>query len=197
MPTGYTSDIYNGKDVSFEDFVWTCARGMGALVMMRDEPMGAPIPDEFAPSSYHTEELEKARGRLAEVESWDYDTTNAEALRDYNERMVQHEQWVADKNRRREAYEQMLAQVKAWIPPTSNHDGLKKLMAEQLERSVEFDCSAPEKPTVLSGFAYQENALEKAQRGIERHTEEHTKEVQRANERTQWVQALRESFKTE
>jgi len=36
MPTGYTNCIKDG--VTFEQFVWKCARAMGALVMMRDEP---------------------------------------------------------------------------------------------------------------------------------------------------------------
>jgi hypothetical protein len=53
MPTGYTAAIKDG--ISFEKFVWDCARGMGALVMMRDEPLQpysaretvlANLPDE-------------------------------------------------------------------------------------------------------------------------------------------------------
>ena len=38
MPTGYTLDLYNGKDITFEEFVLKCARAFGALIDMRDEP---------------------------------------------------------------------------------------------------------------------------------------------------------------
>lgn len=37
MPTGYTSPLYEGKEISFEQFALRCARNFGALVMMRDE----------------------------------------------------------------------------------------------------------------------------------------------------------------
>ena len=46
MPTGYTVALYEGKDVTFEDFVMGCSRAFGALISLRDEP-NAPIPEEF------------------------------------------------------------------------------------------------------------------------------------------------------
>lgn len=73
MPTGYTANVPDG--ITFEQFVWQCARGMGALVMMRDEPTGAPIPERFEPSDYnakreiayhtkaHQEEVERTEAR--------------------------------------------------------------------------------------------------------------------------------------
>ena len=47
MPTGYTAPIKDG--ISFNDFMWGCARAFGALIMMRDDPPGTPIPERFEP----------------------------------------------------------------------------------------------------------------------------------------------------
>ena len=44
MPTGYTYDLYDGKDIEFPDFVMKCARAFGALIEIRDDPMDAAIP---------------------------------------------------------------------------------------------------------------------------------------------------------
>lgn len=35
MPTGYTSEIYQGEEVSPKDFLLTCARAFGATISMR------------------------------------------------------------------------------------------------------------------------------------------------------------------
>ena len=37
MPTGYTTDIYNGKDVTFKDFALKCARAFGACIHQRED----------------------------------------------------------------------------------------------------------------------------------------------------------------
>lgn len=37
MPSCYTSDIADGKDVSFNDFVLKCARAFGACIEQRDD----------------------------------------------------------------------------------------------------------------------------------------------------------------
>ena len=37
MATGYTMDIYDGKNVSFEDFCLSCARAFGACILQRDD----------------------------------------------------------------------------------------------------------------------------------------------------------------
>ncbi len=63
MPTGYTADI--AKGITFQQYAWSCARAFGALVMMRDEPSDAPIPEAFTPSDYHVKALAEARAKLA------------------------------------------------------------------------------------------------------------------------------------
>jgi len=196
MPTGYTEDLYMGKEVTFEEFAMKCARNFCALVTMRHEPLDAPIPERFTPSDYHLREEIKARQRLAEVESWDEEQAEREAERAYQEAVRRRNEIIAKNARIRERYEKMLAQVRAWTPPTPDHKNLKKFMIEQLETSIEGDCTCvPKKPKRLSGAEYKRQQIEKAQWEIEYHAKEYEAEVKRVQKRNEWLQALRESLR--
>jgi hypothetical protein len=67
MPTGYTADVQNGTVTELRDFALSCARAFGACIMMRDDPPGTPIPDQFEPSSYYRIECEKAQAELSRL----------------------------------------------------------------------------------------------------------------------------------
>lgn len=194
MPTGYTSDLYEGKDVDFPDFVMTCARAFGATITMRDEPLDAPIPDEFPPSSYNQQRLAEARQRLAEVRAWTDEDAEAAARGSHEANHAAWERSVQEKNERQARYTAMLAKVQAWLPPTSEHESLKKFMAEQLTESIRCDCTTWDPPTAMSGAEFRAAQEQKALRDIDYHTAEHVKEVERAAERTEWVRALRASL---
>lgn len=59
MPTGYTHGVQDGTVTEFRDFALICARAFGATILMRDDPMDAPIPDEFQSSTYHLDRLKE------------------------------------------------------------------------------------------------------------------------------------------
>lgn len=196
MPTGYTADLYEGKDVTVSDFILGCARAFGALVTMRDDPMGAPIPDEFPASDYHADAVATAEAWLYEVREMDTEDIANRADRDYNQALDRWRERRAQAHDRRVRYERMLHQVRAWTPPTAEHVGLRDFMIQQLESSMQFDCSMTydDRPTRLAPFEWRAQQIEKAQHDIEYHRREHEKEVERATQRSQWVKALRESL---
>ena len=195
MPTGYTLDLYNGKDIAFEEFVLKCARAFGALIDMRDEPMDAPIPERFEPSDYHLKELEKAKRRLKEIRKWNEEKAEQEAERAYREALKEREEFIKKNKLIRKRYEDMLSKVQKWKPPTIEHASLKQFMIQQLVESIEFDCFVPEMPQRLSGEEYREQQIKKALSDIEFHEKEYAKEVNRVHERNKWLLLLRESLK--
>ena len=85
MPTGYTADLYDGKDVSFEDFTLNCARAFGALVSLRDEP-DAEIPDEFKVDEFYVKRFEKAKEELEKAKQITDEDFAAEAEETFAER---------------------------------------------------------------------------------------------------------------
>lgn len=194
MPTGYTSALYEGKEVSFPEFVMQCARAFGALVTMRDDPMDAPIPDEFAPSNYYDEQLKLAESRLEKIKNWDSKKANQEALKLYKKSLKDYEVSVERVNALKARYEDMLAKVNNWNAPTPDHEGLKKFMVNQLQESIEFDCNTPEKPKKISGASYKGQCIKSEKWNIAYHTKEKEAEAKRCAERTNWVRDLRKSI---
>ena len=198
MPTGYTMDLYEGKEVTFEEFVMKCARAFGALISMKDKPLDVPIPEILKPSDYHLREQVIAWQRLAEVESWDEEQAEREAERAYQEAVYERDKKIIEQASIRRRYEEMLNRVRAWTPPTPDHEGLKQFMIEQLEKSIEFDCSyVPDEPKRLSGAEYKQQQIEKALSDIEYHKREYEEEIKRTHERNEWLNALRESLREE
>lgn len=196
MPTGYTAAIIDGID--FKTFAMNCARAFGACVMLRDErPGGDLIPDSFAPSDYHSKALDNARIELAALDAM----MPAELEKCATEAYDQAESYRLDalkmKANQRALYEAMLEKVSAWTPPTEEHEGMKKFMADQINQSIDFDCDSSyyQAQTVrMTGAEWKRERSIKLVRDLEYHSKEDVAEQARAAGRTKWVQELRASL---
>lgn len=196
MTTYYTSDLYEGKDIEFADFVMKCARAFGAFFELRDEPLDSPLPEEFVSSRYHTEQLEKAEAEVLRIKAWDESEADRQAQLAYERAQRDYEETVAEQTARRNRYEAMLAKVRAWTPPTKQHEELKVFMVMQLIKSIDYDCSLEHltSPERLTGAAFKEEQLKSAHRQVSYHTKHVEDEVRLAVKRTNWVGALRQSL---
>lgn len=190
MPTGYTAPIKDG--IEFNEFVWNCARAFGALVEMRDEAMGVPIP-EFTPGDYHEKALKEANGDLVRFLKMTTAEADKAALREHEKSYESFEKKNHDQANLKSKYKAMLAKVEAWTPPTKEHEGMKKFMAEQIQESIKYDCHVYDMPEAIRGKEWLKLQIEKAKRDIEYHTKEHAEEVKRCNDRNEWVKALASS----
>lgn len=142
MPTGLTSKIYEGEDITFKEFAILCARQFGALVHMRDEPLDAPIRKR-EPETYYLKQLEKAKKDLANFLA--NPPTEDSLAKEWEEKVEKMKKEDAETNKNHQElkarYEAMLKQVRAWNPPTIEHVNLKNFMIKQLNESILFDCS--------------------------------------------------------
>lgn len=196
MPTGYTSDLYEGKRVAFSEFAMKCARAFGATIEMRDESLDVPIPDAFTPSTYHAEAIVEAEAKLAEIEGWSDKRAEKEARKAFEERARSANQYNEGNMKRAQAYTGMLKRVNEWTPPTSDHEGLKRFMISQLAESLDFDCFYVDSvPKLLSGKQYRRQLIQRLRRDITYHKKEQKKERRRVEGRNKWVQELRQSLK--
>lgn len=198
MPTGYTADVQDGKITELEDFVWRCARNMGALIMMRELPTGAPIPERFEPSvGYHDEAIAKAESSLASLRGMSLPALREAAQQDYADQVKSDDAWQSGRKTARDRYEAMLQKVEDWTPPTSEHEGLKEFMFSQLTQSIEFDCPTTRyspAPTKMEPEAWRDKQIEEAARSLAYHTKARREEVERTEARNRWVAELRRSF---
>lgn len=199
MPTGYTAAIKDGA--SFEQFFWRCARGMGALIMMRDMPVDAPIPERFEPqTAYHDAALSKARNQSAWLRQISAAEAEREAARDYEAQAAQQAAQLQASIDLRAQYKAILMQVHAWTPPTHEHVGMHAFMVEQLTTSINHDCNEDyyraHPVTQKAGAEWVADKIATYEKDIAYHTEARASEIKRTEDRNNWLHALRASITT-
>lgn len=199
MATGYTADIKDG--ISFNKFVWRCARAFGALIHMRDHSLGDKLSyPEY--DNYYEEKLNAAKQELLEVKN----TTDEQILKEidieFNKTQASLEAGLNEMIDLKSKYEKMLDQVNKWVPPSQDHVGLKKFMIEQITSSIEFDCSDDyinrRKAELLSLkkesiSKYKKNKIDHIKHDIEYYSKEHEKNVQNVESKIKWLNDLKES----
>jgi hypothetical protein len=197
MPTGYTSNIYDGKKVSGKDFLLDCAKAFGACITMRDDPAEAEIPEEFKPSTYYEERTVEAIKELEKYKAMSLEDAEKLLEVEYQQNEKHRLESIEENNKRKQRYQKVLDEVKLWMPPTDEHVHLKEFAIEQLIRSIDFDCdnSYLDNPYVkLSAQEWLNNKIEQFTEEIERSRKHQEEENERAKGRTEWIKQLRNSL---
>lgn len=191
MPTGYTTDIYNGKEVAFKDFALNCARAFGACVTQRDDPADEK-PKIQPEESYHTKALKKL-GKFKKPSKKQFETFIKRSIADNKET-------INKKKALEKAYAQMIEQAAKWTPPTTEHEGLKDFMIKQLAESKLYDCGVDHYESELvslSVMTYEDYVGDKKQRYIDnfKYHEEHLiKDIALIKQRNKWIEDLQNSL---
>jgi len=196
MPTGYTAGI--GEGISFEDFIMECAKAFGACITMRDAPKDKAIPT-FEPSIYNKERLKEAKLKLGRLKGMVQEDTTKEARLEYEKTLRDAQEGIEKNMALKEKYRAMLSKIKAWTPPTPDHQGLKDFMVSQINESIDFDCGGAYpteklKTRTQSGEEWLAKELAQTYHDIEYHTKEQIEEEERVASRNKWVFALRDSL---
>ena len=64
MPTGFTAPIYDGEDITFEQFANSCLRNFGIYLRFEGKYPNLSryeIPDKIYPSDYYKKKYEEAK----------------------------------------------------------------------------------------------------------------------------------------
>lgn len=195
MPTGYTAYVVDGTIIDLRAFALLCARGMGALITMRDEPMDVPIPDKFEPSQYNAKKLSLAQAERDHLYSLSDDEAGKLAAEEFEGECAARDAWLESKRLGRERYMAMISKVEAWQRAP---EGLKEFMLDQLRKGMKFDCPEGDRywkeVVLLDGASWRRANLERVQQDIEYHTSEHAKEISRTEARNAWIAQLRKSL---
>ena len=155
---------------------------------------GKNIPDIFWPSDDSISSLQEFIEELNAVLNLSKEEAEQKVEQLYQEELDDYRCSKAKKDNLRRIYRKMLAKVNAWTPPKKLKD-FKKFIIEELEYGLEHDCEpSGEPPKKQSGVEYKEQAIEDAMWQIRCNLQEHTNELQRSKELTEWVVALRKSL---
>ena len=198
MPTGYTYKIQEG--ISFNEFIMSCARAFGACITLRDAPADKPIPEKFNPSTYHFEAIKKIEKELLEIKNLTLQECNARAKADYEQRIKSAREGIEKSLKIKEQYESMLVKVRAWQPPTPEHESLKKFMIDQIQISIEGDCSDEyykkelDKAACFTPSEWRDKKIKTLTETLAYHKKENAEEISRTEGRNLWIKQLRESI---
>lgn len=179
MPSGITSAIYDGTDLSLRSYLIRVARQMGDFIHLRDHG-GAEL--SLRPeSAYHADALAEARKHLDALErrtAYDWkaatDKHNTDECRAY-ERACQRQTELQGR------YTQMLAQVEAWDCP-DEVIYMKKHAERFLRESMDFDLHTPPAPKLRTPGEHTDAELTAARNAIKYHAEKAEAERQRTQE---------------
>ena len=194
MPTGYTADVESGKVTDFRTFALRCARAFGACIMQRDESLEV-LPEPRKESSYYLEALERARTRRETLEGMTPDEADEEAERQYADAVTRINESKARQAVELKRYAVMLEAVRAWRPPTPDHQGLKDFMVQQITESTKYLGSSWDAPKRLTGAEWLLAERAKVYKDTAYYADEAKKERERVGGANEWLRALEESLR--
>ena len=166
MPTGYTNEIYEGKELTLAAYLRRCVRAF--ILDCREEPIDAPLPER---STYKDDvvasmesHVKAALDTIYELEGLTDAECGARSLAEHEERVAQLTKSNDEKAVVEARYRALLAQIDAWETP-HRLTGVRDFMREQLESSIKWDCSPYDMPTApLSGSEWRAEQVEHARR---------------------------------
>jgi predicted DNA-binding protein YlxM (UPF0122 family) len=119
MPTGYTAPLYEGKEISFEEFMLRCSRAMMPTILLRDRDSDVlPTEENVVESDFYAKRLVEAQTEYARLHDLSLEEIASEHQAELEETSRRNAETVADCEAKRERYEAMLTQAEAWEPPT-------------------------------------------------------------------------------
>lgn len=199
MPTGLTSKIYEGEDTSLRGFALTCARQLGFGYYASNFGESALPLDkapDIKPSNYHKEELEKAKKKLEDFMNLQKDPDALRKKYEEHLKLINGDKEESRKHKEeiKENYLSVLDKVEKWDAP-SEFDSLVKLMKDQLNDSIKYDCTIydyEKKEQSIEEWAKSEISAIKWSIGY--HETEYKKAVEYANECNEYIKKLYEEL---
>lgn len=203
MPTGYTAYIEDGEITTGKEFLKLCTRAFGIAIDVKDEPLSTPTPSSFEPSPFYKESYDRALKKLEEVNKMTFDEAKIQMRADYEKRISDYKAYAERETAMNEKYAKVRKEVEEWIPPTGEHEGLKKFALEQIDMCVtkqeyideylekskeEFDDSDEAVQNYINDI------VDYYQRDAERSYKSWQEELERTRSKNEWMTKFLESL---
>lgn len=199
MPTGYTYGIIDGTITSFPQFAKQCIRAFGAAIHMRDDD-GKEEYRERVPSDHHKKELKRAKNDLKNAQKLPDDLLVKAKIKELEVTRIRKRKYLEESIINEQRLTKMLNEVRSWTPPTTEHEGIKKFMIEQLESTIDFDCNSRDYNNDIvkidseisnaNAIEIRAELIKKAQWDVDYHTKELAEEIKRCENSNKWVSDL-------
>ena len=203
MPTGYTSEIIDGKITTFPDFAILCMKAFGATIHMRDEPLSKKY-EPRVPSDYYANEMRRAEYNieLAKTISDNELITNTKIK--LQESKKYHLDSILKNTKNKIKLKSILKEAIKWNPPTKEHERIKTFMIEQIEMTLKSDCDdsyhndglakIENELSNINAKNLREELILNAEKDYQYYLGENNKEIKRCEDSNKWVDDLIESL---
>lgn len=202
MPTGFTAPIYDGEDITFEQFANSCLRHFGIYLRFEGEYPNLSryeIPDKICPSDYYKKRYEEAKAKyekhLATPKT--KEELEAEYLSYVNDVIKRNEDRIKENEALKRRYNAMLSKVRKWTPPSEEYEDIKNFMESQLFDSLSFDCSGVYVEKIIPKDEWIQEQVNRTDlvKSMKYHLEQYNRAVADAEKETQWLKTFSESIK--
>ena len=202
MPTGYTSYIKDGKITSGKEFLKLCTRAFGIAVDLKDESLDVPTPNHFEPHPYYEKAYKDSLVSREKAYSMTLEEVKEDIISKYNDNKGMAEKILEKYKDEDKKYLKVREEVEKWIPPTPEHENLKKFCLEQIDMSLntalyewyekdinkELDTSDDTIKKYID--ILRDNADEKLKRAYKKYQEE----LKRVEEKNLWMKQFLDSL---
>jgi hypothetical protein len=189
MPTGYTIKIEQG--CSFKEYILECAKNFGGGRTLCDE-----VTDKkLTASLYYYNKIKEVEKEILLLKKLTTDQIKSIIYLECEEINKENETYKKEYELKMQRYANIKNKCEAWIPPTVNHENLKKFAIEQINTSLEFEvCYQRPLPNrnIKIWYKDREQELKKKLQSLK---ELHEKEIERTEKQNSWLDALYKSIK--
>ena len=186
MATCFTADIYDGKPITFEQFLWRCAMSMDKFQYVVE-------PTDTFEYKHHSAELAKAHENLQNLAKMTNEEIQQKVDEDYIRDRKYREEHLPGALARAARFREFHAMAQKWQAPTEKHAWLKKRMLEQLGYDVRTDDDVSKNypfPIRRDTNEWVDDHREMYIRDISYHSKCLADSMNTVKERNEWVKIL-------
>ena len=139
MPTLYTEFIKDGTITNGADFLKLCTRNFGIASDLRDEPLSVPTPTHFEVNPYYKHQYEKAVRGYNEIQLRTYEEAKQDIIEAYKREAESYRRYYKRCVENNKKYLKIKEEILKWIPPTADHEEIKKFALDQIDYCIVSD----------------------------------------------------------
>lgn len=202
MPTGYTAYIKNGKITSGKEFLKLCTRAFGVAVDLKEESLDVPTPNHFEPHPYYEKAYKNALVSREKAYNMTLEKVKEDIISKYDDNKIRAEKILKNYKDEDEKYLKVREEVEKWVPPTPEHENLKKFCLEQIDRSLntslyewyEEDINMELDTSDDTVIKYIDILKDNANKELKRTYENWQAELKRVEEKNLWMKQFLDSL---
>lgn len=202
MPTGYTEYIRDGEITTGKEFLKLCTRAFGIAIDLKDNPLSVPTPTHFEPNTYYKEDYEKTAKVRDKMRQLTFEEAKQKIIDEYNENVDYAKKTLERYKTEDEKYLKVRNEVEKWIPPTTEHEELKKFALNQIDVSMNTDYYKYYEEEINKELDVSDDAVWKYikdinefyEKDVERAYQKWQAELKRTNDKNKWMKQFLDSL---